>query len=78
MKEFVCLFEIECLDLENKVQTEYGLIYANDFRDAMEQLEGHMYGNELVKINSMELFEASAIFSKEVFALVRKEIEQGV
>ena len=78
MKEFVCLFEIECLDLENKVQTEYGLIYADNFRDAMEQLEGSMYGNELIKINSMELFDCSAIFSKEVFALVRKEIEQGV
>ena len=44
----------------------------------MNQLEGHMYGDDLVKINSMELFDTSAVFTKEVFELVHKEIEQGI
>lgn len=78
MKNYVCLFSVEYIDIENETKTEYGLIYADDFRDAMNQLEGHMYGDDLVKINSMELFDTSAVFTKEVFDLVHKEIEQGI
>ena len=78
MKEFICLYSVEYC-FEDEVKEECGLIYADDFRDAIEQLEGGYYGTDLVKINSMELFDAPvAVFSKEVFALVRKEIEQGV
>lgn len=78
MKNYVCLFSVEYIDIENETKTEYGLIYADDFRDAMNQLEGHIYGDDLVKINSMELFEATAVFTKEVFDLIHKEIEQGI
>ena len=78
MKEFICLYSIE-YGYDNEVKTARGLLFADDFRDAMEQLEGHLYGNDLLKINSMELFDSCcAEFSEEVFALVRKEIEQGV
>lgn len=78
MKNFICLYSIE-LSFEGQVRTENGLIYADDFRDAVEQLEGEIYGTDLMKINSMELFDSPvAIFSPEVFALMRKEIEQGV
>lgn len=78
MKNYVCLFSVEYINIDNETKTEYGLIYVDDFRDAMNQLEGHMYGDDLVKINSMELFDTSAVFTKEVFDLVHKEIEQGI
>jgi hypothetical protein len=78
MKNYVCLFSVEYINIDNETKTEYGLIYADDFRDAMNQLEGHMYGDDLVKINSMELFDTSAVFTKEVFDLIHKEIEQGI
>ena len=79
MKDFTCLFSVDYMVDVNDIRTEYGLIFADDFRDAMNQLEGDLYGTDLVKINSMELFDTpSAVFSKETFALVRKEIEQGV
>lgn len=78
MKNYVCLFSVEYINIDNETKTEYGLIYADDFRDAMNQLEGHIYGDDLVKINSMELFDTSAVFTKEVFDLVHKEIEQGI
>lgn len=78
MKNYVCLFSVEYIDIENETKTEYGLIYADDFRDAMNQLEGHIYGDDLVKINSMELFDTTAVFTKEVFNIIRKEIEQGI
>ena len=78
MKNFICLYSIE-LSFEEQLRTENGLIYADDFRDAIEQLEGEIYGTDLMKINSMELFDSPvAIFSPEVFALMQKEIEQGV
>jgi hypothetical protein len=78
MKNYVCLFSVEYINIDNETKTEYGLIYADDFRDAMNQLEGHIYGDDLVKINSMELFDTSAVFTKEVFDLIHKEIEQGI
>lgn len=79
MKNFTCLFSVDYMVDTNDIRTEYGLIFADDFRDAMNQLEGELYGNDLVKINTMELYDTpSAVFSKEVFALIQKEIEQGV
>lgn len=78
MKNYVCLFSVEYINIDNETKTEYGLIYADDFRDAMNQLEGHIYGDDLVKINSMELFDTAAVFTKEVFNLIHKEIEQGI
>lgn len=78
MKDFICLYSVDYY-FEDELKTEQGLIYADDFRDAIEQLEGSYYGTDLVKINSMELFDTPvAVFSKEVFALVHKEIKQGV
>lgn len=78
MKDFICLYSVDYC-YEDDIKTEQGLIYADDFRDAIEQLEGSYYGTDLVKINSMELFDTPvAVFSKEVFALVHKEIKQGV
>lgn len=78
MKNYVCLFSVEYINIDNETKTEYGLIYADDFRDAMNQLEGHIYGDDLVKINSMELYDTTAVFTKEVFNIIRKEIEQGI
>jgi hypothetical protein len=79
MKDFTCLFKVEYIGIEDKPVVECGVIPADDFRDAIEQLEGSYYGTDLVKINSMELFDTPvAVFSKEVFALVHKEIKQGV
>lgn len=78
MKEFICLYTVEYC-YEDKVKEESGIIYADDFRDAINQLEGEYYGTDLVKISYMELFDSPvAVFSKEVFALVKKEVEQGV
>lgn len=78
MKNFICLYSVDYWSYDEKEKTEYGLLHADDFRDAMNQLEGHIYGNDLMKINFMELYETTAVFSKEVFELVRKEIEQGL
>lgn len=78
MKPYVCLYAVEYYDGSETHKTEYGLVYANDFADAMHQLEHDLYGNDLMKVTHMELFESSAVFSKEVFDRLRTELEEGV
>ena len=43
-------------------KAEFGMGMAENFSDAMEQLEGH-FGEELIAIKHLELFEASSIIS---------------
>ena len=76
MKPFVCLYSVEYLDNDKDIRLAYGLIYADNFTDAIDQLEHYLYGEDLVKITSMELFDTHAAFSEETFKLVRKELTE--
>ena len=51
---------ITCYD--GKYKSEFGMGLAESFSDAMGQLEGH-FGEELMTIKHLELFEASSIIS---------------
>lgn len=74
MKNYVCLYSVEYMSVDDKT-TDYGLLYADNFADAVNQLEEHIYGSDLLKINSLELFDTTAIFREETFNLVRKDLE---
>lgn len=76
MKPFVCLYSVEYMDDDKSIKLAYGLIYADNFTDAVDQLEHYLYGEDLVKITSMELFDTHAAFSEETFKLVRKELTE--
>lgn len=75
MKEFTCLFKIEYVGIDDKPVIECDVIPADDFRDAMNQLEGDLYGTDLIKIHSMELFDTSPIFPVEMFDILHKHLE---
>lgn len=45
---------------DGKYKSEFGMGFAESFSNAMEQLEGH-FGEELMAIKHLELFEASSI-----------------
>ena len=75
MEKFVCLYSVDYCDFGAKTKTNYGLVYADSFADAAEKLEKHIYGDDLIKINSMELFESHAALSEETLKLVRKDLE---
>lgn len=77
MKSYVCLFQVECI-FNGVSKEEYGLIYADNFCDAMEQLENEMYGNDLIQINRMELFDTAALFTKDVYLLLQRQLSEGV
>lgn len=78
MKEFVCLYSIDYYNsVTEKTETEYGLIFADSFTDAVKTLEEDIYGDDLVKINEIELLDTIAQFSKELYALVKKELNKN-
>lgn len=78
MKEFTCLFKVEYIGIEGEPVIECGIIPADNFRDAMNQLEGKLYGTDLIKIHSMELFDTSFTFSAEMFDTLHKYLEGDV
>ena len=77
MKEFTCLFKIEYMGIEGKPVIECGIIPADDFRDAMNQLEGELYGTDLIQIHSMELFDVAPIFPAGMFDILRRHLEEA-
>ena len=76
MKNYVCLYVVEALDIEDKPKEYYGLIYANSFTDAMKTIENDLFGNDLLTVKEMELFDTTIELSKEVYALVKKELNE--
>ena len=75
MKDFTCLFKVEYIGVEDKPVIECGVIPADDFRDAINQLEGSLYGTDLIKIHFMELFDVSPTFPVEMFDMLRNHLE---
>lgn len=76
MKNYVCMYIIEVANIkENETEEVYGLLEADSFTDAIKELEDNLYGDDLLSIKEMELLDTASIeFSKEVYALVKKEL----
>lgn len=86
MKNFVCLYAVEIEDsytnaetkaTEYATKTEEGLLYADNFVDAVKQLEEVLYGDCLYRILEIELFDAMAVFSHETIERIRKELNEN-
>lgn len=74
MKYYICLYSLTYLDCDGNPKEANGLIYADSFTDAVTQLETDIYGNDIIKINEIELYENLALFSKETFKIIKKEL----
>lgn len=78
MKNYVCLYAVEYYnDCDQKNEADYGLLYVDSFCDAMHQLEECIYGDDLVKVTYIELYENCAIFSQEIFEMLKKYMEES-
>ena len=77
MSEFICLYSVE-VDEDGIWKTRRGMLIAANFVDAVSQLEHHIYGQDLMKINNMELFDATPEFSEETMKLIRADLEDRV
>ena len=78
MKEYLALFTAEFghYNEDNKfiTETEHGIIPADNFKDAMDQIEIY-YGQELISIK-IELFDATVFtFADEHYKLIRTLLE---
>lgn len=74
MKYYICLYSLTYLDCDDNPKEANGLIYADNFTDAVTQLERDIYGDDIIKINEIELYESLALFSKETFETIKKEL----
>jgi hypothetical protein len=63
--------------VSEKTETDFGLIFADSFVDAVRTLEERIYGEDLTKINELELFDTVPHFSKEVYTLLKKELNEN-
>lgn len=74
MSEFICLYSVE-VDEDGTWKTRRGMLIAANFVDAVSQLENHIYGQDLMKINSMELFDTIPEFSEETMKAMHADLE---
>ena len=73
--DYVCLYSVIYNDPDGNDRKENGLIYATNFTHAVRILEDNLYGADLVKILSVELYDTSAVFSDSTMELIRKELQ---
>lgn len=75
MKNFVFLYCVEYTDISGEgTKVDYGLLYADNFTDAAHCLEENIYGSDLIKIKELEPFDTTAIFTKNTYDTIRKEL----
>lgn len=74
MTDFIVLYNVE-VDEDGSWKTRRGMLFAANFVDAVSQLEHHIYGQDLMRINSMELFDTIPEFSEETMKLIQKDLE---
>lgn len=76
---YTVLYHVEFYDEINAViDKECGLVYADNFTDAMKQIEDY-YGKDLEAVKSLELYDASIFtFSPEMLPTIKNEIEESL
>lgn len=75
---FICMFRVLVVDdVANQDKVEHGFCFANDFTSAVQYLEHHLYGDNLLEIQHMELFDACPIVSFEVWEKIKACLEEA-
>lgn len=75
MGDYICLFKVLVwneLDKENKV--EQGFCFASSFAQAAEWLEKTLYGDDLMEIQHLELFDTCPIVELDIWNALKKEL----
>lgn len=79
MGDYVCLFKVLVYnDVTGENVVEHGFIFANSFTHAVKHLEDHLYGDQLLEIQHMELFDCCPIVSASTWEGMKKELTEGV
>lgn len=75
-KNYICLFKVVYLNEGVEVE-DCGFCFANDFAEAVNYLERHLYGDELLYITHMELIETCPTLPKDLWQALRKELNEN-
>ena len=75
---YTCLYKVECsfcASDENHKYTDCGVLYANTFAQAAEQLEDY-YGCELEAITHLEMYDTPYLrLSEDLFEKVKDHLD---
>lgn len=65
----ICTYIVEIYnEIEGKTELDRGILFADSFTDAITQMETTLYGNELISIKEMDLYDRCCCgFSEELF-----------
>ena len=78
---YTCLYKVECsfcASDEVHNYTDYGVLYANTFTEAAEQLE-NFYGCELVAISYLEIFDTPYLrLSEDLFKQIKTHLNSEI
>lgn len=61
----------------SKITTDYTVLYADSFKDAMEIIEDY-YGSDLVSAELKAYEDGLIVLSEETFNAVKTDLEDGV
>lgn len=67
LAKYTCVYKVEYIDCDGSTKIEGGLFYADNFTHATYIIEEDIYGNDLVKILYIELFETTFTFNNDDF-----------
>lgn len=73
---YVCLFKVLYWnDVTNQNEEECGFCFAESFAEATEYLERDLYGDDLMEIRHLELFDTCPAVTPETWAAMKKDLE---
>ena len=76
MKAYICLFRVLYNDTDGNNVEECGFCFADSFVDAVEYLEGPLYGEDLIEIRHLELLDTCPTLSRETWEAMKKELNE--
>ena len=77
MKNYVCAFSVNYYSDPKTNTIENGFLVVDSFKDAFDQLM-LMYGEDLTRVNEIELYEASLIVDKDIYELIKLKLNREV
>lgn len=74
--KYVCVYSVIYLNEEGVSARGNGITFADSFADAAHQLETEIFGEDLISIINIELYDVCPLFSDDTINLIRKELNE--
>ena len=74
--KYTCVYSVIYLNEDGVNEKANGITFADSFADAAHQLETEIFGDDLISIINIELYDVCPIFSDETINLIRKELNE--